>query len=77
MAALFLMLLVHIFWKQKHKPRRHIPGPGPFSPLMFIIMSAFTFNNTMLLRRLYNKYQRVFIYYQIQPTMIMQTGEKL
>ena len=59
MAALFLMLLVHILWKQKHKPWRHLPGPGPFSPLLFIMMSAFTSNNTMLLRRLYNKYQKV------------------
>ena len=56
----FILLSMHFFWKQKFKKWSHLPGP--FFPLMYIIMSAFSSNNPVLMRRLYKKYQKVMIF---------------
>ena len=67
-----LMLAIYILWRQKFKKWRHLPGP--FSPLMFVIMSAFTSNNPVLLRRLYRKYQKVTWLYLIYHNLHFQDG---
>ena len=55
-----LLLLIYLFWKQKFQKWSHLPGP--FSPLMYVMMSAFTSNNPLLMRRLYKKYEKVIIF---------------
>ena len=60
-SLLFLgICFICFFWKQKFKKWSHLPGP--FSPLMYVMMSAFTSNNPLLMRRLYKKYQKVIIF---------------
>ena len=60
----FLLLFIYLFWKQKFKKWSHLPGP--FSPLMYVIMSAFTSNIPLLMRRLYKKYQKVIFNFLIK-----------
>ena len=67
-----LMLAIYGVWRQKFKKWRHLPGP--FSPLMFVIMSAFTSNNPVLLRRLYRKYQKVTWLDLIYHNLLFQDG---
>jgi len=54
--SLLSILVFYTLWKHKFKRWRHLPGP--FSPLSFVFESAFTSNNPVLLRKLYNKYER-------------------
>ena len=70
--VVLLMLAIYILWRQKFKKWRHLPSP--FSPLMFVIMSAFTSNNPVLLRRLHRKYQKVTWLYLIYHNLHFQDG---
>jgi len=53
-----LLMTLYLHWILTRKLKRWSHLPGPSSPLVFLIMSAFSSDNSVLLRRFYTKYQK-------------------
>ena len=56
-----VLMTLYLHWILTRKLKRWSHLPGPLSPLVFLIMSAFSSDNSVLLRRFYTKYQKVIM----------------
>merc|ERR1719186_2456535 len=53
-----LLAISCLHWLLTRQLKRWSHLPGPVSPLVFVVMAAFSRDNSQLLRRFYTKYQR-------------------